>query len=125
MTSMSHQYLATWFLSDKKIAEIMGENSTEETSETTNISDIKVPKVKDDTIELHDIENSKYTGYYLVVKDPTRVKIGVSSKLGVEGETTSTIAENNDAIAAINGGAFTDQSSAAQWTGNGGLASEL
>ncbi len=125
MTSMSHQYLATWFLSDKKIAEIMGENSTEETSETTNISDIKVPKVKDDTIELHDIENSKYTGYYLVVKDPTRVKIGVSSKLGVEGETTSTIAENNDAIAAINGGAFTDQSSAAQWTGNGGLASGI
>ncbi len=122
MTSMSHQYLAKWFLSDKKIAEILGQNSTDVTNETTNTAEIKIPKVKDDTIERYDIiDNPKYTGYYLVVKDPTRVKIGYTSKLKVEGETTSQIAENNGAIAAINGGGFTDKSSNALWTGNGGL----
>lgn len=126
MTSMNHQYLAKWFLSDKKIAEILGQNSSDVGDETTNKSEIQIPKVKDDTIERYDIvDNSKYTGYYLVVKDPTRVKIGYTSKLKVEGETTSQIAENNNAVAAINGGAFTDQSSNSLWTGNGGFPSGL
>ena len=121
MTSLSHQYLATWFLSDEKIAEILGQNSTETTDETTNTAEIEIPKVKDETIELNEIDNEKYKGYYLVIKDPTRVKIGYTSKLKVEGETTSQIAENNDAVAAVNGGGFTDQSSNALWTGNGGF----
>jgi exopolysaccharide biosynthesis protein len=122
MSSMSHQYLAKWFLSEEKIAEILGQNSTETVTETTNTSEIDIPKVKDDTIESYEItDNSKYKGYYLIVKDSTRVKIGYTSKLKEEGETTSTIAENNDAVAAINGGGFTDQSSDQKWTGTGGL----
>jgi len=122
MTSASHQFLVTMFLSDEKIAEIMGKNTVEATDETTNIAQINIPKIKDETIEIKTIEgNSKYNGYYMVIKDPTRVKVGVTSKLKVEGETTSTIAENNGAIAAINGGGFVDQSSSASWTGNGGL----
>lgn len=128
MTSMSHQYLATWFLSDEKIAKILGTNDSTagDSDETTNVSEIKIPTVKDDTIEFYELtDNPKFNGYYLVVKDPTRVKVGYTSKLNIEGETTSQIAENNDAIAAINGGAFTDQSSNAQWTGNGGFPSGI
>ncbi len=122
MTSLSHQYLAKMFLSDEKIAKILGQNSIETTDETTNTAQIEIPKVKDETIERYDIvDNTKYTGYYLVIKDSTRVKIGYTSKLQVEGETTSQIAENNDAIAAINGGGFTDKSSNQEWTGNGGF----
>ena len=125
MTSMSHQWLATAFLSDEKIAEIQG--TTTEVNEVTNVSDIQIPTIKDDTIEakVFNSDNGKYTGYYLIVKDPTRIKVGYSSKLKTEGETTSQIAQNNDAVAAINGGAFTDSSSSAQWTGNGGLPSGL
>lgn len=122
MTSMSHQFLVKWFMSDEKIAEIQGQNSVETNGEKTDLSQIEIPKVKDDTIEIHTIEgNSKYNGYYMIVKDPTRVKIGVTSKPGVEGETTSQIAEENGAIGAINGGGFVDQSSTQAWTGNGGL----
>ena len=125
MTSMSHQWLATAFLSDEKIAEIQG--TTTEVNEVTNVSDIQIPTIKDDTIEakVFNSDNGKYTGYYLIVKDPTRIKVGYSSKLKTEGEITSQIAQNNDAVAAINGGAFTDSSSSAQWTGNGGLPSGL
>ncbi|HCW52187.1 MAG TPA: exopolysaccharide biosynthesis protein [Clostridium sp.] len=126
MTSMSHQYLATWFLSDEKIAKILGTNddTADGSDETTNVSEIKIPTIKDETIEFYELtDNPKFNGYYLVIKDPTRVKVGYTSKLNVEGETTSQIAENNNAIAAINGGAFTDQSSNAQWTGNGGFPS--
>ena len=125
-TSMSHKYLVTWFMSEEKIAQILGTNDSTAggSDETTNVSEIKIPTVKDDTIEFYELaDNPKFNGYYLVVKDPTRIKIGYTSKLYVEGQTTSQIAENNDAIAAINGGAFTDQSSNAQWTGNGGFPS--
>lgn len=122
MTSMNSQYLATLFLSDERIASILGENSVSETvDEITNTDQIEIPKIKDNTIEFEQIDNPKYTGYVLTIKDPTRVKVGYTSKLKVEGETTSQIAENNDAIAAINGGGFTDQSSNALWTGNGGF----
>lgn len=126
MTSMTHQYLATWFLSDEKINKILGNNSIEDTDETTNTSEINIPTVKDDTIEFYELaDNPKFTGYYLVVKDPTRVKVGYTTKLNEEGQTTSQIAENYDAIAAINGGAFVDQSSTSQWTGNGGIPSGI
>ena len=119
MKTMSHQYLATWFLSDEQINSIIGKSSSGTSDETTNVSDVKIPTNKDDSIELYEIaDNPKYKGHYLVIKDPTRIKIGVSSKLQTEGETTSQIAENNDAIAAINGGAFVDKSSV-QWTGTG------
>lgn len=126
MTSMTHQYLAKWFLSDEKINKILGNNSTEATDETTNASEINIPKVKDDTIEFYELaDNPKFTGYYLLVKDPTRVKVGCTTKLNEEGQTTSQIAENYNAVAAINGGAFVDQSSTSQWTGNGGIPSGI
>ena len=119
MKTMNHQYLATWFLSDEKIESIIGKASSEADEETTNANEVKIPKNKDSTIEIYGItDNPKYKGYYLIIKDPTRVKIGVSSKLEIEGETTSEIAENNGAIAAVNGGAFVDKSTA-QWTGTG------
>ena len=126
MSSMSHQYLATAFLSDEKINEITGDYSeVVDEQENTDAGEIDIPKVKDDTIDTKILTNDKYTGYYMIVKDPTRIKVGYSSKLETEGETTSQIAEHNEAIAAINGGAFTDSSSSAQWTGNGGLPSGL
>lgn len=57
----------------------------------------------------------------LIVHDPTRVKVGYSKKLGVAGELTSKIAKDNNAVAAINGGGFTDRSSEdSEWTGTGG-----
>ncbi|MBW6411880.1 phosphodiester glycosidase family protein [Clostridium weizhouense] len=119
MKTMSHQYLAKWFLSDEQINNIIGKESSEANNETTNVNDIKISKNKDDTIELYNItDNPKFKGYYLLIKDPTRIKIGTSSKLGTEGETTSEIAEHNDAVAAINGGAFIDKTSV-NWTGTG------
>jgi exopolysaccharide biosynthesis protein len=119
MGSMSKQYLATWFLSEKKIESIIGKTGLESGDETTNINEVKIPEIKDDSIEPYYIaDNPKYKGYYLVIKDPTRVKIGISSKLEKEGETTSEIAENNGAVAAVNGGAFIDKSSV-EWTGTG------
>ena len=121
MKTMSNQWLATTFLSDEKIAEIIGSNKSSGDVETQDSSLIKIPKAKDETIENYVLnDNPKFTGHVLVIYDPTRVKVGVTSKLGKEGETVTAIAERYDAVAAINGGYFTDNPGAQEWTQNGG-----
>lgn len=77
-------------------------NETQESADTNSDKN---------AIEQYKITASNYNGYYLVIKDPTRVKIGYSSKLMTEGETVSEIAKNNNAVAAINGGASEDTKS--------------
>jgi exopolysaccharide biosynthesis protein len=129
MDSMHYQWLATTFMSKENINSILGinEGANAET-EVSNESVVEIPKVKDDSITCYPIkgkDGAKFNGYVLEVTDPTRVKVGVSSMLGTEGEKTSEIAKNNNAIAAINGGAFTDESNGEAWTQNGGIPTGL
>lgn len=130
MSTFKHQYIATMFLSQDKIDRIlMGPEVTEQENNSvgqpdktndSNESDVKIPTKKDDTIELYNIEGRKSKGYMLVVKDPTRVRVGHTSKLGVEGQKTSEIAKAHNAVAAINGGSFTDRSTDGKiWAGTG------
>lgn len=122
MTTLTLQWLATTFLSDATIKEIMKEQTVEAIAQN-NLDDkssgVKVENKDDDSIERYDIKGKKYKGYVLIISDPTRLKVGYSSKLGKEGQLTSEIAKANNAIAAINGGAFTDEAAGALWAGTG------
>ena len=61
------------------------------------------------SIERYNTSDGKtFTGNLLIIKDPTRVKVGYSNKLGKRGELTSQIAQDNGAIAAINAGGFSE-----------------
>jgi len=122
MTTLTLQWLVTSFLSDEKIKQIMSEQKIEVIAQNNLNGVASVVKVKNknnNTIERYDVMGKKFRGYLLLVKDPTRLKVGYSNKLGIEGELTSDIAKDNNAIAAINGGAFTDKVSGALWTGTG------
>lgn len=122
MSSMHYQWLATTFLSQEQIDDILGKSQQVVSNENQDLNLIEIPKIKDDSIEVATLtDNSKFTGHVLIVKDPTRVKVGVTSKLFKEGESTSQIAQNYDAVAAINGGAFTDEEGSQLWTSNGGI----
>jgi len=128
MDSMHYQWLATMFMSEEKINEILGHNleSNEEIESSEDI--VKLPTSNNNNIKFYTIEGTdgaKFNGYVLEIANPKRVKVGYSSKLGIEGEKTSEIAEHNDAIAAINGGAFTDSSNGEAWTQNGGMPTGL
>ena len=129
MDSMHYQWLATAFMSEEDINKLLGRN--QELTSIDNVSEedlIDLPKVKDDSIKFYTFngtDGAKFNGYVLEVADPTRVKVGVSSKLYTVGEKTSEIAENYGAVAAINGGAFTDESNGEAWTQNGGMPSGL
>lgn len=122
MTTLSHQYIAKIFLSDSEIQKILSENKPKNIEKDD--SPLKFENKHDSSIEREEISDGrKFKGYMLIIHDPTRVKVGYSKKLGVAGELTSQIAKDHNAVAAINGGGFTDSSSSdsdSKWTGTGG-----
>ena len=77
----------------------------------------------EDGIEIFDVEGATYNGWMMVVQDPSRVITGVcrenfNSKPGLE---LYEIAQRYNAVAAINGGGFSDSGG----VGNGGQPSGL
>lgn len=112
MTTMSHQYFATLFLSKEKIDEILAKNRPQENIEDQSLSAINIGSgisAEDmNGIELKDVSNDSYTGKLLIINDSSRVKLVSSPRLGTSGATTSQIVAENDAVAGINAGGFQD-----------------
>ena len=116
MTTMSHQYFATWFLCDEEIEEILKRNRPEEILADQNLDDIKITESQNsnssedptDGIELVDVSSDTFKGYLLIIDDPSRVKLATAPRLGKVGSTTSQIVEAYDAIGGINAGGFAD-----------------
>ncbi len=126
MTTMTHQYFATWFYDEEVINSVLGKNKVVESNETTDISQIDTDDnktteyaneyerqilerdEKNNDYKIINITGKGYSGYLVAVYDPSRVKTVVTSKLGVTGQYVTTMARNNDALIAINGGGFND-----------------
>ena len=127
MTTMTHQYLATWFYDDQTIQEVLAKNKVEETDEITNTNTIIVNKTsskkeyaneyekaileKDSNNEdykIIEIEGKGYSGYLAAIYDPSRIKTVYTKKLGTSGQYLTQMAKDNDALIAINGGGFED-----------------
>jgi len=122
MTTFTLQWLATSFLSDEKIKQIMSQQTVDVIAQN-NLEradfGVNVAKTNDKGIERYDVKGKKFKGYLLVINDPTRVKVDYSSMLGKEGQLTSDIAKDDNALAAINGGGFTDKTDGPKLTGTG------
>lgn len=113
MTTSTHQWIATMFLSQEHISEILRRNTVNNIVQTDinklneRISSKINNNLKDkNEIERYYINGDKFTGHLLVIKNPKKVKVGYSEKLGESGETTSEIGERYNAVAAINAGGF-------------------
>ena len=125
MATNSHQFIATLFLSDKQIQEIIKNTATGGLGATVSqdLSKINIGG-HDKKIEIGAVSGGhKFNGWLVIVHDPSRVKVGYTKNLGKSGQKTSQIAKENNAVAAINGGGFNDKgnNSTSTWTGNGGL----
>jgi exopolysaccharide biosynthesis protein len=122
MTTSTLQWMATSFLSDKKIKQIIKEQLPKIIVQN-NVDDknfgVKVENMNDNSIERYDIKGRKFKGHIIVISDPTRIKVGYSNNLGKEGQLTSEIAKANNAKVAVNGGGFTDEDSGSLWSGKG------
>ncbi len=129
MTTMTHQYFATWFYDDETIAEVMNRNKVEETNEITDTSmTVIIDQEEKEEIEYEneyerqilekdpnnedykiiEISGKGYSGYLAVIYDPSRIKTVYTKKLGTSGQYLTTMAKDNDALIAINGGGFDD-----------------
>ena len=143
MTTMNHQYFATWFYDDYDINQVLAYNYVAESGEDTdpNLIEFSEPDfnqtafkneyerevlTKDEGNDLYkiiDIKTKKFTGKLAVIYDPSKVKIGVSKGAGTElsssyGEYIQDIAKRYDAVIATNAGGFYDP----DWNSRGGVA---
>lgn len=108
MTTMTHQYFATWFLSDEKINEILAANRRINDTEEQNLTDVKIDNNKNDKnkegIEFVDVSTDSFNAYLLIIDDPSRVDLVLGKKVPIVGSTTSQIVEDYGAIGGINAG---------------------
>lgn len=120
--TLSHQYIARFFLTDAAIQRILGSGyAVDPTDRGEQIQVLKFGENHTDRIDVYNIDGGDFGGKLMVVYDPARIAAGYSSQFPKSGETTSTIAKNNKAVAAINAGGFVDMSTGgAKWTGTGG-----
>ena len=128
MTTLSHQYLATWFYSDETINKVLEKNRVIYSSDVTDLDDITIKKYdntvkhyankyeeqilkKDDGNDLYkliELSGTGYKGHLVVVYDPSKVDVVHSRYLGSRGQLITEMAKENDAVIAINGGGFID-----------------
>lgn len=122
MATMTHQYLATTFLSKSQIDKILGKDtstSSDQTNENENVNDVKISNSGDNTIQKKDIDTKRFNGYILEISNPKRIKAGYTQYKGVRGETTSAIIKAFNGIAGVNGGGFTDTATGKAFVGTG------
>jgi len=112
-TSM-HSYWLRYIMSDAQVDKLLidaqGSNNLSSSEKAALFANNHSTDIK-----LTDISSSRFKGYMLEISDPTRIKIGVAKSLGEKGQTTSEIAKDYGAVAAVNGGGFNDLNG----TGNG------
>ena len=127
MTTMTHQYFATWFYDDETIKASLAKNKVEELNEITNTNTIVINNTVEETVyeneyeravlekdpnnddyKIIEINGKGYSGYLAVIYDPSRIKTVYTKKLGTSGQYLKQMAKDNDALIAINGGEFED-----------------
>ena len=131
MSSMRHQYLATWFYDDKTIQECLNKNKVVEVSGVTDENTIEIVDYdkKEEVVYANEYERqilekdennndykiikidggNDYEGYMAVIYDQSRIEVATSSYIGRNGEYLTDISKKNNALVAINGGGFIDE----------------
>lgn len=127
MTTMTHQYLATWFYSEEAINDVLDRNKmieidaiTDPTLITTtsaspsiepkNEYEEELLKINPDHPEYNivKIEGKGYTGYAAAIYDVSKFHVLVTKNLKKSGQYITTMAKDNNAVLAFNGGFFVD-----------------
>ena len=133
MTTMNHQYFATWFYNETTVNEVLNNNVVVEIKEETNqnlvtVGNINFNKViykneydeevltKDDDNDLYkiiDIKRDGYRGKLAVIYDPSKVKVGTAKKIGKDlkvnsGQYLIDITKRYNAVIGVNASGFVD-----------------
>ena len=107
-TSM-HSNLLHYIMSDAQINKLLVSAQNNNNDSIKQIAS-KFKNSHSGDIKLTKINSSRFHGFLMEISDPTRLKVGVAETLGKKGQTTSEIASQSGAIAAVNAGGFNDPS---------------
>lgn len=138
MHTYTHQYLATWFFSEEKIAQVLEANSVDDSGHDSNspvfqqVSPDEAPKGEESTLSvdmsrlyeaegyrelsegvwLKDVSGvsgySSWVGYVMLIEDPLRIRIVDTPAQFDHGWTVMQMVESVGGVAGINGGGFND-----------------
>ena len=125
MTTMTHQWIAYLFYDQETIDAVMANNRVDEIQEDTDTNAIVVGVQNEayeneyerailekdnpnDTYKIIEISGKGYSGYLAAIYDPSKIHTLVTAKMGTSGQYLTTMAKNNKAVVAINGGGFDD-----------------
>lgn len=107
-----HAYLINDLIPQAKLDKILGIDKIQGNEEVSqDMKKINVKYKVGNEINRYDIHTQRFDGYVLEIKNPLKVKVAMTKYLGKMGEKTSEMAEDNNAVVAINGGSFVDKSS--------------
>lgn len=125
MTSMNHQYYATWLYSDKYIEKVMSRNTVNEIDEKTNPNEITFEidsnSYKNDyekqilkhsanqKYKLIKIKEGSLRGYLVAIYDASKVTLETSKSLGSYGQYLTTMSKEKKPLVAINASGFADE----------------
>ncbi len=130
-------FLADMFYSEEQIAEFIGNGRNNATDEVTDTSLIQIGNkithetndtgeageeentlIPDEPLSVVDITGKTFKGKLMIVRDPSRVKVGISGEYGGanEGRTVLDMMNSYGAVGATNAGGFDDPNG----VGNGG-----
>ena len=99
------------------------EATPEPTAAPAAATSARTPMIDEDGIQIYELWGGTYHGYMTIVQDPSRVTVGTcrDSFNSSAGLVLDALAKRYDAVAAINGGAFSDRNGG----GNGGQPTGL
>lgn len=121
LITTQHRYMAKYIIGEDELKERVTEYSTrfEEMGVEEDIHTITppVPELEPTSesavteekplVEIEKVTGDGYVGFVMIVNDPTKVRLGMPSKVG-SGEKVTSMVERTGAIAGVNGGGFVD-----------------
>ena len=127
MTTMSHKYLAYTLYNEDTVWKVMSENYIEKNTEDSNLDEIVIGKISENTHYSNKYEKElftkdegnevyktiriiepRYKGWLIGIYDPSDVELAVSAHLGRGGQSVNTLVKNKRGLVGINGGGFED-----------------
>jgi hypothetical protein len=115
METSAAKFLARIYFSEEQVQEILDANKIVEFNEVSDSSLIRVQEVIPQEVEditVEDIRGSTFNAKMMIVRDPSRLMVGIAHDQfarGVRGRTVSDIIARYEGIGGVNAGGFVDE----------------
>ncbi len=101
------KFLASVFLSDSEISEIVSQNSLSTMQEEVDTGLITVDEnTEKELIEIHKVSGNNFEGTMMIVNDPSKISLATTYPWSEYGKELDKLVTENNAIAGINGGLY-------------------